>query len=311
MSNTAKAARRRLSMKHKRYMAGVLFTLPAIIGIVWLFLWPVLQSFLMSLSSVAFDTAAGKSINTFIGLRNYITALLEDANFNKYLVSSLQQMAVNVPIIVLFSFFAATLIHEKFPGRGVARFLFFLPLVLSSAAVMTLDSADLFQQSMANSDFKSIDTGSGFLQGVELARLLEYTGLPESLSNVILSGVNSVFKIISLSGVQIIVLLAALQSVSPSLYEMAKVEGATSWEIFWKITFVLISPMLLLCTIYSIVDSFTAYNNQVILAVKEQMYGMGNYGLASAMSWIYFAIVTVIQAIVAVVGSKMVFYYDA
>ena len=92
---------------------------------------------------------------------------------------------------------------------------------------------------------------------------------------------------------------------------MAKVEGATSWEIFWKITFVLISPMLLLCTIYSIVDSFTAYNNQVILAVKEQMYGMGNYGLASAMSWIYFAIVTVILALVAVVGSKMVFYYDA
>ena len=163
---------------------------------------------------------------------------------------------------------------------------------------------------MANADFKAIDSSNGFLQSLQMGDLLAYTGLPEGICNFILTAIDSVFKTISLSGVQIIILLAALQSVPPSLYEMAKVEGATPWEIFWKITFVMISPMLLLCTIYSIIDSFTAYNNQVILAIKNQMYGVGNIGLASAMSWIYFVVVTAILLLIAWIGSKLVFYYD-
>lgn len=298
-----------LSMTRHRCLAGVFFTLPAIIGVLWLFVWPMIQSFIMSLSNVEFNVDAGKAINHFIGFRNYVSALLEDANFNKYLVTSLGKMLTNVPIIVFFSFFAATLINQKFHGRGIARFIFFLPLVISSATVLTLDSSDVFQQAMGSADFKSIDSG-GFLQSIQLEDLLVYTGLPEGIQQFLMTAINSVFKTISLSGVQIIILLAALQSVPPSLYEMARVEGATPWEIFWKITFVMISPMLLLCTVYSIIDSFTAYDNQVILAIKNQMYGVGNMGLASAMSWIYFAVVTIILLVIALVGSKLVFYYD-
>lgn len=301
---------RKMSMKNKRYLLGVIFTLPAIIGVLWLFLWPMIQSFMMSLSNVAFDVDAGKAVNHFIGFKNYIVALLEDPKYNRYLVTSLVNMATNVPIIIFFSFFAATLINQNFRGRGLARLIFFLPLVISSATILTLDSTDVFQQSMASGDFKEIDSATGFLQSLQMEELLAYTGLPEGISNFILKAIDSVFETISLSGVQIVILLAALQSVPPSLYEMAKVEGATPWEIFWKITFVMISPMLLLCTIYSIIDSFTAYNNQVILAIEDQMYGVGNMGLASAMSWIYFLIVSVILLIVAVVGSRLAFYYD-
>lgn len=301
---------RRITMKNKRYLVGVIFTLPAIIGILWLFVWPMLQSFMMSLSNVAFDVDAGKAVNHFIGIRNYVVALLEDPNYNKYLVSALGKMATNVPVIIFFSFFAATLINQKFHGRGLARLIFFLPLVISSATILTLDSTDVFQQSMSSGDFKEIDSATGFLQSLQMKDLLDYTGLPEKISNFILKAIDGVFETISLSGVQIVILLAALQSVPPSLYEMAKVEGATPWEIFWKITFVMISPMLLLCTIYSIIDSFTAYDNQVILAIENQMYGVGNMGLASAMSWIYFVIVTGILLIVAAVGSKLAFYYD-
>lgn len=301
---------RKMSMKNKRYLLGVIFTLPAIIGVLWLFLWPMIQSFMMSLSNVAFDVDAGKAVNHFIGFKNYIVALLEDPKYNRYLVTSLVNMATNVPIIIFFSFFAATLINQNFRGRGLARLIFFLPLVISSATILTLDSTDVFQQSMASGDFKEIDSATGFLQSLQMEELLAYTGLPEGISNFILKAIDSVFETISLSGVQIVILLAALQSVPPSLYEMAKVEGATPWEIFWKITFVMISPMLLLCTIYSIIDSFTAYNNQVILAIEDQMYGVGNMGLASAMSWIYFLIVAVILLIVAAVGSRLAFYYD-
>ncbi len=303
-------SRRGRWMKNKRYIFGIFFTLPAVIGVFWLFLWPMLQSFLMSLSNVAFDVDAGKAVNEYIGLKNYTAALMEDPQYNRYLVTSLVNMATNVPVIVFFSFFAATLINQKFRGRGLARLIFFLPLVISSAAILTLDSTDVFQQSMASGEFKEIDLSTGFLQSLRMEELLAYTGLPDGIGSFILKAIDSVFETISLSGVQIVILLAALQSVPSSLYEMAKVEGATPWEIFWKITFVMISPMLVLCTIYSIIDSFTAYNNRVILAIENQMYGVGNMGLASAMSWIYFGIVTVILLAVAGVGSRLAFYYD-
>ena len=264
----------------------------------------------MSLSSVSFDYGVGSAIYKNVGTENYRYVFTKDPNFVKYLLSALKKIAVNVPIIVFFSFFAATLIHDDFPGRGIARFMFFLPLVISSATVLTLDSSDLLQSTMSNSDFKSLSESQGFLQSLQIADLLEYTGFPENVSKFVLNAINNVFDTISSSGVQIIVILAALQSVSPALYEVAEVEGASRWEIFWKITFVLISPMLLLCVIYSIMDSFTAYDNNVILYIKSQMYAMGNYGIASAMSWIYFLIVSLILGAIAYFGSKMVFYYD-
>lgn len=296
--------------KIRKPVIGLLFTLPCLIGLVWLFLLPLSQSFHMSLSSVSFDYGVGSAIYKNVGTENYRYVFTKDPNFVKYLLSALKKIAVNVPIIVFFSFFAATLIHDDFPGRGIARFMFFLPLVISSATVLTLDSSDLLQSTMSNSDFKSLSESQGFLHSLQIADLLEYTGFPENVSKFVLNAINNVFDTISSSGVQIIVILAALQSVSPALYEVAEVEGASRWEIFWKITFVLISPMLLLCVIYSIVDSFTAYDNNVILYIKSQMYAMGNYGIASAMSWIYFLIVSLILGAIAYFGSKMVFYYD-
>lgn len=305
-----KAVINNFSMRRKKQLIGFLFTMPALIGVVWLFITPMIRSLYMSFSSVAFDITAGKAISTFIGTRNYIAALAEDPNFNYYLVTSLTQMGTNVPIIVFFSFFASTLINQKFKGRSFARFMFFLPLVISSATVLTLDSTDIYQRIMADANYKSLDSATGFLQSLQIGTLIQYTGLPQSLSVFIQTAITSVFKTISLSGVQIIILLAALQSVPRSLYEMAIVEGATAWEIFWKITFVLISPMLLLCTLYSVIDSFIAYDNLVLLAVNNQMYKVGNIGLASAMAWIYFAVVALILGLIVLIGSKMVFYYD-
>lgn len=298
-----------LSMSNKKKMVGFLFTLPSIIGIIWLFIGPMIYSLIMSFSDVKFDMKQRKAVTTFIGLKNYIYALTQDPAFNRCLLIAFSQL-INVAIIVFFSFFAATLINSKFRGRSIARFIFFLPLVITSATIMTLDSTDVFQQAMLNSSFKSVDNATGFLQSIQMGELLKYTGLPKVISDYLLTGINSVFKTISLSGVQIIIILAALQSVPRSLYEMAIVEGATSWEIFWKITFVLISPMLLICVLYSIIDSFTAYDNWVLGTIKRIIIISGNYGIASAMSWIYFAAITAVIGVVAFAGSKLVFYYD-
>ncbi|HCA29229.1 MAG TPA: hypothetical protein DEP23_06565 [Ruminococcaceae bacterium] len=104
-------------------------------------------------------------------------------------------------------------------------------------------------------------------------------------------------------------MLAALQSISPSLYEAAHVEGAGGWEKFWLITFPMASSSLLLCLIYSIIDSFVAYNNPIVQLTQQMMTDM-KYGYSAAMSWVYFVIVSSILAVVAIIGSRFVFTYD-
>ena len=101
-----------------------------------------------------------------------------------------------------------------------------------------------------------------------------------------------------------LIFLAGLQSISPAIYEACQIEGATSWETFWKITFPMISPMILVNAIYTIIDSFTRTNNPVISYVSS----LSDPGRESAMSWMYFIIVGLILAVFAAIASSFVFY---
>lgn len=298
-----------ISRTVRRELTGFLFSLPLIIGLIWLFLYPLMNSLIMSFCKVTFESVGGYSLK-FTGMSNYVYALFTDPTFNRRLVDSMLNMLWNVPVIVMFSFFAATLINEKFKGQRLAKFIFFLPLVISSAAIMSLDATDYYQNVMSNSSYKALDVSGSFLQGFKMQELLSLVGLPQSVMDFIVGAVNSVYKTISMSGVQIVILLAALQSVPRSLYEAAIVDGATGWEQFWKITFHMISPMLLLCTIYSIIDSFTSSSNVVLSTIKTEMFNRMDMGLSSAMSWLYFIIVIVFIGAVYLICSRGVFYYD-
>ena len=101
-----------------------------------------------------------------------------------------------------------------------------------------------------------------------------------------------------------LIFLAGLQSISPSIYEASRIDGASGWETFWKITFPMISPMILVNAIYTIIDSFTRTSNPVMQFINKQL----DYGVAGAMSWMYFILVILIIAIVAAIASSFVFY---
>ena len=118
--------------------------------------------------------------------------------------------------------------------------------------------------------------------------------------------VNDIYNIINRSGVQMLIFLAGLQSISPAIYESCSIDGATSWETFWKITFPMISPMILVNSVYTVIDSFTSADNQVMSFVTS--YYEQSEVVSSAMSWIYFAIVIVIVAVVASILSTFIFY---
>ncbi len=295
-------------INRRKALTGFCFSLPVIFGIIVLFCVPMVQSLRMAFSNVSVEREAGLVFYPN-GWGNFLYAFTEHESFTRDLWDSFWNMVTTVPVILFMSFFCAMLINQKFPGRAVVRVIFFLPIIYASSAMMSVDAGDVMQQAMQNAGYKSIEASQGFLQSFQMAEYIRQFGLPQWFVDFLTSVVDKVYEIISLSGVQILIMLAALQSISPSLYEAAHVEGAGGWEKFWLITLPMASSSLLLCLIYSIIDSFVAYNNPIVVLTQELMGNM-RYGYSAAMSWVYFLMVSVILGLVAFLGSKLVFTYD-
>ncbi|MCR5823915.1 MAG: sugar ABC transporter permease [Lachnospiraceae bacterium] len=298
----------RLSLVGREALAGLLFASPFLIGFFFLFLPMVIKSISFSFSNMTVEqngyvlTKAAKN-----GFEHYIRALTIDPDFNRQLLESVVSMFTKVPIILIFSFFTANLLNQKFHGRTVARSILFLPVILTSGVVLGLESSDLLLSTLSpaelsGTDFSTILNVSGLL--------LKYTDLPASAINFLANAVNGIYGIIIASGVQILIFLAGLQSISPSLYEASSMEGATAWENFWKITFPMISPLILVNSIYTIIDSFTSGSNEMMKMIKNTIFGEVKYGLGSAKAWIYFICIGVILLIVGGIISRHVFYND-
>lgn len=136
--------------------------------------------------------------------------------------------------------------------------------------------------------------------------ILSDIGLPLSFVDYIVDAILRIYEIITSSGVQILIFLAALQSVPGAMYEVAKIEGATAYESFWKITFPLVSPLILTNVIYTIIDSFSG--SSVTQMIFSTAFTTQNFGLSAAMSWIYTLIISLVLIIVGYVLSKRVHY---
>ncbi len=301
--------KRRLSMRAKEAIAGLLFVLPFLIGFFFIFLPLITESLRYSFSDmeVTLDgyvlTKAKEN-----GLAHYIKAFAIDPDFNLQLLSSIGGMVVQIPMVLIFSFFAANLLNQKFRGRTVARSIMFLPVIISSGIVIALENSDLLVSTLSTTNEL---TGSDFASALNMTQFLyDYTSLPISVISFLSSAVTGLYDIIIASGIQILIFLAGLQSISPSLYEASSMEGATQWENFWKITFPMISPLILVNSVYTVVDLFTNDNNEMMTEIKRTIFSEINYGYGSAMAWIYFVCIAIIIAVVGGVISKHVFYYD-
>ena len=147
--------------------------------------------------------------------------------------------------------------------------------------------------------------------------------ITKTLENILLTGqsankffqyvidlVDQVYDIAIASGIQIIIFLSGLQTISPSMYEAAKIEGCTAWESFWKITFPMISSMILVNLIYTIVDFCTKSNSDLMTLITNTLYLNFDYGLTAAMSWVYFVIIMGILGILSFIITRWVYYYD-
>ena len=312
MSRTSAPRRRRAaSLDKRKAMGGWLFVAPFVIGLILIYFPVIADSFKYSLSSMTFDKTQGFVVE-FVGLENYQEALFVDPSFVQTLISGIKNLIIDIPSIVIFSLFIAVILNQKVLGRAAFRAIFFIPVITATGLMGSIASATASFSEYMGDQSQGIETGaldSGFSLGVgNLTAMFESMKIGTEITDFVISAVSRISSIIDRCGVQMLILLAALQSISPAIYESCSIDGATTWETFWKITLPMISPMILVATVYTVIDSFTSESNEVMVYIQRIYNEVGGNVLSAAMAWIYFAIVILIVLGVVAIMSAFVFY---
>ena len=292
-------------LQRRKAISGYLFIAPFIIGFLAFMVKPLFQSLYMSFCTV--EVSPNGIHNVFKGLANYIQAFTIDTEFNRLLVEEISRMCINSLAIMVFSFFVALILNQKFKGRALVRAIFFLPVILSSGVILGVESNNALLASVQNMVEETTSTTS---VTDAIKSILLTSGIGASACEKVFDIVDGIYDVAIASGIQIIIFLSGLQTISTNMYEAAAIEGCTAWESLWKITFPMISSLFLVNWIYTIVDFCMRSDNQVMEKISDQMIQYINYGFASAMSWIYFLIVIVIIGVSSFIISKGVYYYD-
>jgi ABC-type sugar transport system permease subunit len=221
-------------------------------------------------------------------------------------------MAFDIPMIILFSLFMAVLLNQKMVGRAAFRAIFFIPVILSTGLMEGIEASNILSEYMESAE--GIEDGSGqnsaadIVSAIDVERLFANMKVGQGLVEYVTVAINNIYDIVNRSGVQLLIFLAGLQSISPAIYESCQIDGATSWETFWKITFPMISPMILVNAVYTVIDSFTTQSNKVMTFISRVYEQADGNVISAAMSWIYFVIIILITAVIAAIVSGYTFY---
>ena len=282
----------RFTLRTRQALAGYLFIAFWLAGFALFLLAPLIRSFAWSLTDAEMQNVNENP--AFIGLENYVEAFTIDIEFVPYLLETFRNLAIDVPFILAFSLAVALLAMQEVPGIGIFRAVFFLPVVIGSAAVvdrmfdMTGNQLVLFRGEAAQQ----------FLQiylGERLPAFMQFLN-------------RSIF-VLWRSGVQILIFIAGLKSIDPALYEAAEVDGASAWGRFWKVTLPMLSPVILVNIIYTIIDSFTDYFNRVLWYIRFLTFETDlRIGYPSALGNIYFILIFVLVILAFLLVSRLTFY---
>lgn len=291
----------RLTLSQRQSVVGFLFVSPWVLGFVLLLASPLLSSFILSFQKI---TRIRDFVGDWVGLSNYARAFTHDPEFIPVkLRESTTDLFLAVPVIMVFSLGAAYLLSRTILGARFFRAIFFLPVVLASGPVLKgLRFADVDSQI------------ASFVASPTFIEVLFDMFTPE-VAGFIVNAISQMTMILWRSGVQILLYLAGFKSISSSYYEAAKVDGATEWEMFWKITLPLITPIMFVNVIFTIVDSFTGPFNSTMSYIM--WYIKGGYdgakllydpGYGAALGWMYFLLIFIVILVVSVNFRKWVFY---
>ena len=280
--------RKKLRYEGRQKLIGASFIAPWVIGFLAFTAFPLLYCLYMSLNKVTFIT--DRLEMDWLGLDNFRKALLEDAEIPNKLFQTLEQSAIIIPVIVVFALIMALMLNAKFPGRGMYRAIFFLPVVLTSGNLISI----LTDQGQGTISFLQSDTAKELI-----------TSLSGTWGTALKTVLDNFLVILWYSGVQMLLLIAGMQSINPSTYEAARIDGAGKWEILWTITLPALMPFIFISIVYTIVDQFTASFNPVLAVITSHSRSVTTgYGYASAIAWLYFLLMLVILGVIALIFRK-------
>ncbi len=283
----------KLTLKQQQSLWGYIFISPWVLGLALLFAWPLGRSLMLSFQKV---TDLFQWQTEWVGLDHYRQIFTEDIVFTPVLLDTLENVAIDVPLILIFSLLLALLLTGVGRGQTFLRAVFFLPVVIGSAGVIQ------HMLSVGVGDQLLMSTLEPLMQGMgaEVDSVVEGTPIQWIVTRLT--------AIIWFSGVEILFFIAGLNSIPPSLYEAARVDGASPWESFWKITLPMVSPVILLVTIYAMIDQLTFPENPMIKYIMQVGVRGQQLEYASALGMAYFIVVFLQIALVVRILSKFVFY---
>ncbi len=281
---------------------GTIFVLPWVVGFLIFFAYPFVLTVYYSFHEIELR---GEILTTFVGFDNYINAftslVLDGQTFTQVLAESTQNLLINLPVVLIFSLFIAVLLNTAFKARGWVRAIFFIPVIFNAAAI------DIAMSGQFAGYMDAQAQAGGFLEALQFQDFLLEMGLGRDLIAFLILSVERIFVIVNISGVQILIFLAALQSIPRHLYEAAEIEGVTKYEAFWKITFPMVSPMFLMVIVYTVVDTFVGSPVSRFITSISDRYA---YGMSSALSMIFFLLNFIILLLIYLMIRKAVFSYD-
>lgn len=289
----------RLPFSKKTALWGVIFLLPWLLGFLLFFLQPAIQLIPFSLSKL--ELKQGSIELTPVGTQNFEYIFTRHPDFNRLLLTNLAEAVPAMLLVLVFSLIVAVILNGKFRGRTIARAVFFIPIIMATDA-LTRVVGGVAAQTIAEQQGSQL-TSVSFLAGF-ISNMLPSAQVAKGLWEA----VSSIFDTVLLSGVQTLIFLGGLQSISPQLYEVAKIEGSTGYETFWKVTLPMLSPLILTAAVYTLADHFL--RSPIVDLAYRTAFGTNEWGRSAAMSLVFLLTSVVVIGIVSFIISRRVFYYD-
>ncbi|MHB1452679.1 MAG: carbohydrate ABC transporter permease [Saccharofermentanales bacterium] len=294
---------RTFSLENKDSLAGLLFILPWLIGAIFFFVKPLIMVVYYAFHEVSFPDGGGIAYK-YVGFNSFIRAFTEDTTFVRSFFESIMGILTTSIFIIFFSMFVALILKSKFRGRVMVRAIFFLPVIIAAGPILEIINGDTIAKLLMSGQQSSTMFGV-----VSMQSLLLDMGLPLTVATAFTTVINGIFNLSWKSGMQILLFLAGLQNVPTYLYEAAEVEGASRWESFWRVTFPMITPVLMLNSIYTIIEGFTDYSNTIVKLIVSQTQKL-YLSYAAALGTTYFLIVFLMVGLIYLVINRRTFYME-
>lgn len=297
---SAAPKKKKMSLHHRQNLTGWFFLAPAAILIVWMSFVPMIQALFLS-----FQSGQGARLS-FSGLRNY-EFLLRDSIFQQAMRNNFLFLIIQVPVMLVLALILATMLNNpKLKCRGLFRTAIFLPCATSLVSYSLI--------------FRSMFAVDGFVNAVLMGMGVINTGINWINGSALTARIVVIVALIwRWTGYNMVFYLSGLQNIDYAVYEAARIDGASPFKQFTKITVPLLKPVILLTAILSTNGTLQLFDESVNLTrggpsnmtltmshyiFKTSFEGVPKFGYAAAMSYVIFILVAILAFVQMKVGDK-------